>query len=457
MMSKKMAELEDDFREFKAHTERRFVSLDMSIRAYRLEEDQRHEEEDQMHEERIRRYDELKNLLLSLIQKSSSPSPNVYGKGNDTWADAGLKHGSYFLFDRIPEDGQNSIDSVLNDCWRIVLLAMGKHTWADGCGAGLKHGISYLLLLYDVILEDGLGFHKEKNGGDPTGLVDLITYLFCGAEHGSSFRRLDLLPGGVENNSVPQLLHYAITSNGHLQCCAARLPSNHQYTKKLKHRDNSEKAAEGTVVYTCDAEGNKSSSRKVQKAIESCILKHSTDLSAKLLSKKSGFIDIARDLFDKMLRLDCISWGAIISGYAHLGHNEEALRFFVEMKRSGEKANRSIFSCILSTCAEISALELGFQLHAQLVKVGLRSGWYVGNALLSMYCKCGNIDEANALFEETSDKDIVSWNTIIAGYARHGFGQEALRVFESMKTSGVKPDQVTMVGMLSACSHSGHR
>ncbi|GJX88240.1 hypothetical protein Tco_0340254 [Tanacetum coccineum] len=72
-MSKKMVELEDDFCEFKAHTERRFVSLDMSIRAYRLEEDQRHEEEDQRHEEQIRRYDELKNLLLSLIQKSSSP------------------------------------------------------------------------------------------------------------------------------------------------------------------------------------------------------------------------------------------------------------------------------------------------------------------------------------------------------------------------------------------------
>ncbi|GJU86686.1 hypothetical protein Tco_1294232 [Tanacetum coccineum] len=190
MTSKKMAELEDDFREFKVHTERRFVFLDMSIRAYRLEEDQRHEEEDQRHEERIRRYDELKNLLLSLIQKSSSPvqysrpittkvptkptecapsygdfgclSPNnmtdfkedekefentrsvaredkdeqgkeekgvvnffevgtdeennsdimfsdvggiVYGKGNDTWVDAGLKHGSYFLLDRIREDG----------------------------------------------------------------------------------------------------------------------------------------------------------------------------------------------------------------------------------------------------------------------------------------------------------------------------------------------------------------
>ncbi|GKE33501.1 hypothetical protein Tco_1452823, partial [Tanacetum coccineum] len=81
MMSKKMAELEDDFRESKAHTKRRFVSLDMSIRAYRLEEDQRHEEEDQRHEERIRRYDELKNLLLSLIQKSSSLVQSLLGGG----------------------------------------------------------------------------------------------------------------------------------------------------------------------------------------------------------------------------------------------------------------------------------------------------------------------------------------------------------------------------------------
>lgn len=88
-----------------------------------------------------------------------------------------------------------------------------------------------------------------------------------------------------------------------------------------------------------------------------------------------------------------------------------------------------VISCILSTCAGITALELGYQLHAQLVKVGLRSGWYVGNALLSMYCKCGNLDEANAIFEEISDNDIVSWNTTIAGYARHGFGNESSKSF----------------------------
>ncbi|GJX42998.1 hypothetical protein Tco_0259674 [Tanacetum coccineum] len=197
MMSKKMAELEDDFREFKAHTERRFVSLDMSIRAYRLEEDQRHEEEDQRHEERIRRYDELKNLLLSLIQKSSSPvqssrpittkvptkptecassygdfgclSPNnmtdfeedekvfentrsVTKEDND---EQGKEEKGVVNYFEVGTDEQDNSRSVLNDVGGIV-YGKGNDTWAD---AGLKHG-SYLLL--DVILEDGWYFLDES-------------------------------------------------------------------------------------------------------------------------------------------------------------------------------------------------------------------------------------------------------------------------------------------------------
>ncbi|KAL4573483.1 hypothetical protein LXL04_020291 [Taraxacum kok-saghyz] len=170
---------------------------------------------------------------------------------------------------------------------------------------------------------------------------------------------------------------------------------------------------------------------------------------------QNGFIDNAMDLFNKMPHRDPISWGAIISGYSHLGHNEKALRLFIDMKRDGERANRSIFSCILSTCAEITALELGNQLHSQIIKVGLVSSFYVGNALLAMYSKCGDIEEANITFEEITYKDIVSWNTIINGYARHGYGKKALKLFESMKRNKVKPDEVTLLGVLSACSHTG--
>lgn len=170
---------------------------------------------------------------------------------------------------------------------------------------------------------------------------------------------------------------------------------------------------------------------------------------------QNGEIDQARNLFDRMPSRDSISWAAIIAGYAHSGYSEEALHLFVEMMRDGEKLNRSSFTCVLSTCADIAALELGMQLHGRLVKAGFENGCYVGNALLAMYCKCGSIDEAYDVFKGISEKDVVSWNTIIAGYARHGFGKEALEVFESMKAVGSKPDDVTMVGVLSACSHTG--
>ncbi|KAK9996591.1 hypothetical protein SO802_021277 [Lithocarpus litseifolius] len=170
---------------------------------------------------------------------------------------------------------------------------------------------------------------------------------------------------------------------------------------------------------------------------------------------QSGDISQARNLFDRMSQRDSISWAAIIAGYAQSGHGEEALHLFVKMKRNGERLNRSAFTCSLSACADIAALELGKQLHGRLVKAGLETGCYVGNALLAMYCKCGSIDEAYDIFEEISEKDVVSWNTMIAGYARHGFGKEAMTVFESMKTVGIKPDDVTMVGVLSACSHTG--
>ncbi|KAL1820118.1 hypothetical protein ACET3Z_014987 [Daucus carota] len=165
---------------------------------------------------------------------------------------------------------------------------------------------------------------------------------------------------------------------------------------------------------------------------------------------QNGDIALARHLFNQMPRRDSISWAAMIAGYAQSAQSEEALNLFVDMKRDGERINRSTFTCVLSTCADIAALELGTQLHGRAFKAGFESGCFVGNALLAMYCKCGSIDEAYDVFEDITDKDVVSWNTILAGYARHGFGKKALNIFDSMKVAGVKPDEVTMVGVLSA-------
>ncbi|XP_027342459.1 pentatricopeptide repeat-containing protein At4g02750-like [Abrus precatorius] len=170
---------------------------------------------------------------------------------------------------------------------------------------------------------------------------------------------------------------------------------------------------------------------------------------------QNGDIAQARNLFDKMPQRDSVSWAAIIAGYAQTGHYEEAMNMLVEMKRDGENLNRSAFCCALSTCADIAALELGKQVHGQVVKTGYENGCLVGNALVGMYGKCGSIDEAYDVFEGIQHKDVISWNTMLAGYARHGFGRQALMVFESMMKAGVKPDDITMAGVLSACSHTG--
>ncbi|XP_042500547.1 pentatricopeptide repeat-containing protein At4g02750 [Macadamia integrifolia] len=170
---------------------------------------------------------------------------------------------------------------------------------------------------------------------------------------------------------------------------------------------------------------------------------------------QNGEIDKAWSLFDEMPQRDSISWAAIIAGYAQSGHSGEALCLFREMKRDGERLNRSTFTCALSTCADIAALESGKQVHGRLVKAGFETGCYVGNALLAMYCKCGSIAEAYDVFIEMPEKDIVTWNTMISGYAKHGYGRVALKVFESMKMTGIRPDDATMIGVLSACSHTG--
>jgi pentatricopeptide repeat protein len=160
---------------------------------------------------------------------------------------------------------------------------------------------------------------------------------------------------------------------------------------------------------------------------------------------QAGMLEEARAIFDMMPQKDAVSWAAMLAAYSQGGFSEETLQLFKEMGRCGEWVNRSAFACVLSTCADIAALECGMQLHSRLIKAGYGVGCFVGNALLAMYFKCGNMEEAHNTFEEMEERDVVSWNTMIAGYARHGFGKEALEVFDTMRKTSTKPDDITLV------------
>ncbi|KAG0450131.1 hypothetical protein HPP92_026910 [Vanilla planifolia] len=170
-------------------------------------------------------------------------------------------------------------------------------------------------------------------------------------------------------------------------------------------------------------------------------------------------VDDARLMFMKMLEKNIVAWNALIAGYTRNGENEESLRLFVRLKKEGIWPSHYTFGNILNACANLADLLLGQQVHAHVLKHGfqfqdgLEPDIFVGNALLDMYHKCGIIDEAGKVFERMA-KDRVSWNAMIVGYAQNGRGEEAISLYKRMLLIET-PDHVTMIGVLSGCSHAG--
>eukprot|EP01018_Ginkgo_biloba_P030298 Gb_17295 [translate_table: standard] len=170
---------------------------------------------------------------------------------------------------------------------------------------------------------------------------------------------------------------------------------------------------------------------------------------------KCGSIENARQVFDKMCQRDAVSWNAMIAGYAQNGHANEALLLCHHMQAAGTKLSHATIVSVLPACADLAALQQGKELHDYIIKNGFESYVNVGNALIDMYAKSGNIKTARQLFDRMSKRDVVSWNAMIAGYGMHGHGEDALALFSQMQLTTLKPDHITLVGVLSACSHAG--
>ncbi|KAJ7568443.1 hypothetical protein O6H91_01G033100 [Diphasiastrum complanatum] len=170
---------------------------------------------------------------------------------------------------------------------------------------------------------------------------------------------------------------------------------------------------------------------------------------------KCGSIEHARRVFNNMYERDIVSWTAMIAGYAEEGLGKEALELYEQMKQEDVLPNNVTYVVLLKACARITCLEQGQQLHFQIIESGFQSDEMVGGALIDMYAKCGSIEDARHVFNNLPEQDLVSWNTMIAGYAQQGLGEEAVRLLEQMQREGRKPNGVTYVSVLSACSHSG--
>ncbi|KAI3775462.1 hypothetical protein L1987_50038 [Smallanthus sonchifolius] len=169
-----------------------------------------------------------------------------------------------------------------------------------------------------------------------------------------------------------------------------------------------------------------------------------------------GNVFMARTLFDSMPHKNLVSWNAMIKGYYQNKQPNEALKLFQELQleASLEPDNVTIVS-VLPAIADLGALDLGNWVHEFIIRKKMNRATNVCTALVDMYAKCGEFTKARRVFDSIPRKETATWNALIHGLAVNGYGNEAIDVFLDMTRSKIKPNEVTMTAVLTACNHSG--
>ncbi|KAM7465109.1 hypothetical protein LguiB_012671 [Lonicera macranthoides] len=170
---------------------------------------------------------------------------------------------------------------------------------------------------------------------------------------------------------------------------------------------------------------------------------------------KCGRMDNSVELFLESSCRNDVTWNTLIVGYVQFGDGEKALSMFLDMHEDQVQATEVTYSSVLCACASFAALEVGIQIHSLTIKTIYDQDVVVSNGLIDMYAKCGNIKDARLVFDVMNKRDVVSWNAMLSAYSMHGLGGEALRIFKRMQKSDITPNQMTFVGVLSACSNMG--
>ncbi|XP_050230828.1 pentatricopeptide repeat-containing protein At3g22150, chloroplastic [Mercurialis annua] len=172
---------------------------------------------------------------------------------------------------------------------------------------------------------------------------------------------------------------------------------------------------------------------------------------------KSGSIRMSECIFEKndVQGRDQATWNAMISGYTQNVLIEQAFVTFRQMLEKNLRPNAVTLASMLRACSSLGSIDLGKQIHGASIRYLLDQNIFVRTALVDMYSKSGAIKYAETVFIQSSEKTSVTYTTMISGYGQHGMGNRALSLFHSMNKSGIQPDAITFVAVLSACSYAG--
>ena len=213
-----------------------------------------------------------------------------------------------------------------------------------------------------------------------------------------------------------------------------------------------------TVLTSCIGSNGLNLGRQVHSFIIKTSFESHIYVGSSLLDMyaKAGQIHEARRVFESLPERDVVSCTAIISGYAQLGLDEEALELFRRLQMEGMSSNYVTYASVLTALSGLAALDHGKQVHNHVLRSELPSYVVLQNSLIDMYSKCGSLTYSRRIFDGMPERTVISWNAMLVGYSKHGMGSQVVELFELMREENkVKPDRVTILAVISGCSHGG--
>ncbi|XP_031249020.1 putative pentatricopeptide repeat-containing protein At3g49142 [Pistacia vera] len=198
---------------------------------------------------------------------------------------------------------------------------------------------------------------------------------------------------------------------------------------------------------------------QICREMESLRLKPDAGTMASLLpavtNTSSDNVLYVKEMFMKLAKKNLVPWNVMISVYVNNSMPAEAVDLYLQMEEHDIEPDAISIASLLPACGDLSALLLGRQIHQYVERKKLQPNLLLENALIDMYAKCGSLTEARAVFDQMKFRDVVSWTSMISAYGMSGQGCDAVALFSKMQRSGLSPDSIAFVSVLSACSHAG--
>nr|XP_027095764.1 putative pentatricopeptide repeat-containing protein At1g69350, mitochondrial [Coffea arabica] len=171
---------------------------------------------------------------------------------------------------------------------------------------------------------------------------------------------------------------------------------------------------------------------------------------------KCGLLGSAHMTFDDAKQRGVVTWNTLITGLLQNGKSEEAMALFSEMYAYALEMDEVTFLSAIQACSNLGYIRKGKWIHHKMITSGMRKDMYIDTALIDMYAKCGELQIARKVFDSMLERSVVSWSTLLGAYGMHGQVDAAILVFKEMVESGIRPNTITFMNILSACSHAGN-